>query len=211
MTARLGVLGGMFDPVHNGHINAACYAVEQLSLDGIKMIPCSIPNHREASIASAQHRLQMLYLATAEYPTISIDSIELDRAGTSYTVDTLLTMRQSGEADQLVLVLGLDSFNSIIQWHDWTQILKLCHLAVLSRPGMVVTEAVADQTQLSAREVKSASELFARPTGNILLAHDFNHDISSTVVRARLQSNNGGAQHVDHKVLQYIAENELYS
>ncbi|HAJ74861.1 MAG TPA: nicotinic acid mononucleotide adenylyltransferase [Gammaproteobacteria bacterium] len=209
--ARLGVLGGMFDPVHNGHIQAACYALERLSLDGIKMTPCSIPNHRDPAIASAQHRLGMLELATTEYPAITIDSCEIDRAGISYTVDTLLSIRQSVEVDQLVLILGLDSFNGIIQWHDWKQILKLCHLLVLSRPGMMVQDAVATGTQLAAREVNSVGELFARSEGNILLAQDFHQDISSTAVRAQLQSQEDNSTCVDHKVLQYIAENNLYS
>ncbi|MDP6652497.1 MAG: nicotinate-nucleotide adenylyltransferase [Gammaproteobacteria bacterium] len=211
MMARLGVLGGMFDPVHNGHIHAACYAVENLSLDGVKMIPCSIPNHRDASIASVQHRLQMLELATAEYPAISIDSIEIDRAGISYTVDTLSSIRQSSEADQLVFILGLDSFNGIVLWHDWTRILELAHLAVLSRPEMALEEGVADATQLVEREVDSVSKLYAKPAGNIFIAHDFNEDVSSTAVRSGLQSQEDVAEYVDQNVLAYIAENRLYA
>ena len=210
MIARLGVLGGMFDPVHIGHISAACYAIDCLDVTVLKMVPCATPNHREQSLASAEHRLQMLKLATAGYPAITVDPIEINRAGISFTVDTLSSIRLSGEAESLVFVLGLDAFNSLPQWHDWRRILELCHLLVLARSAARVSAEVADLTELTERQVESADEMFAQAHGKVLIAEDFSQDVSSRAVRDILKSGGNAEHHLDSNVHRYIIEHELY-
>ena len=116
MSAPLVVLGGLFDPVHKGHVSAAQFALEFLSLPRIKMIPCHLPNHKAVPNTQGEHRLAMLTLATASYPKIEVDPIELQRDRVSYTVDTLTELKKRHSV--LVFVLGVDSFNSLPLWHE---------------------------------------------------------------------------------------------
>ena len=95
MIAKLGVLGGMFDPVHNGHIDAARYAKDLLSLDLVNLIPCNIPNHKVQSYAPAEDRLAMIELAIRDESGIEVDDIELQRPSVSYSVETLKTIKVS--------------------------------------------------------------------------------------------------------------------
>ena len=91
MKSRLGVLGGMFDPIHNGHVEAARFACQLLSLDLVKMIPCHIPNHRDSAVSNTTHRLNMLRLAIGSDGRLEPDDIELRKNRVSYSVETMRT------------------------------------------------------------------------------------------------------------------------
>jgi nicotinate-nucleotide adenylyltransferase len=211
MISRLGVLGGMFDPVHNGHIDAARYARDVLLLDTLKLIPCFKPNHREEAAASSAHRLQMLHLALANEPGLEVDAMEIERGGVSYTVESLAAIRSSQGAEQIVFVLGLDSFNTLTQWHRWQEILNLCHLFVLARQGLKPGKELAQTLQLDLRRVAEVRQLFAAPSGNILLAEDFNYQASSTEVRDCLRRGDDVSALLDPEVYAYIQANQLYN
>ncbi len=210
MKARLGLLGGMFDPVHIGHIKVALHAIEYLQLDQLKIIPCSVPNHRAPAVSSSEHRLNMLELVTEKYSTISIDPIEINRSGISYTFDTLLAIQELHSPGHLVFVLGMDSFITLPQWHKWEQLFKMCHFMILARPGVTMQTSVEEHMQLVDRRVNNGESLFSSKAGNVFFAEDFQQNISSSQVRGALHSGSDVSTLLDNGVLAYIRSNKLY-
>lgn len=210
MISRLGVFGGMFDPVHLGHINAALYAQELLRLDRIKLVPCNQPNHRSEAHAAAAHRVQMLKLAVADYPGIEVDSIEIQRGGVSYAVETLEQFRQSRVAEHLVFVLGIDAFNTLNRWHKWESLLDICDLLVLPRDNVAVDGEVSQAVQLETRRVEQPQQIFDSVAGNIYIDQQFHFDSSSTQVRSSIEGNADLEDLLDTTVINYIHENQLY-
>ena len=134
---RLGVLGGTFDPVHVGHLTIAQEARDQLGLDRVLFIPAGRPLLRvAATVADGRHRLAMLRVAVGDNPAFAVSTMELDRPGPSYTVDTLDTLgREHGPDTALFFVIGADALAQITAWKDPCRVLGQCTLAVAPRPG----------------------------------------------------------------------------
>jgi len=130
----IGILGGTFDPVHFGHLRSALEVCLQLNLDHVRLIPCAVPPHRQATMASAEVRRLMLELAVKSVPQLMVDDRELQREGPSFTVDTLLSLRQEFKDNPLFLILGTDAFKGLASWSRWQQILSLAHIVVVQRP-----------------------------------------------------------------------------
>jgi nicotinate-nucleotide adenylyltransferase len=211
MSFRLGVFGGMFDPVHIGHVEAAIHASWLLRLNQLKLIPCHVPNHRSGAHASGLQRQQMLELAIARYPNLEVDSVELDREGVSYMADTLLELAAANVSAILVLVIGLDAFNSLPRWHKFEEISQLCHLLVLSRPGQEVDLASMKEINNHWQSVGDASEIFTSSSGNYYIERNFNFDISSTAVRDAIRSKEKLSALLNDDVATFIADQHLYS
>ena len=130
---RIGVFGGTFDPVHVGHLSIAQAALECVPLDRVVFVPARrSPLKERGPFASEQDRLAMLRLATVGEPRFAVSTVELDREGTSYTVDTLERLREEGE---LYLVLGADAVREFHRWRSPERIRELAILLVASRPG----------------------------------------------------------------------------
>ncbi len=210
MTSRIGVYGGMFDPVHRGHLEAASYAVSQLNLDQLRLVPCSIPNHRDPASASSEQRVQMLELAIRGTDRIIVDQREIDRDGVSYTVETLKSLRQEYSEAQLVMVLGLDSFNSLLQWHLWQDLFDYAHLFVLNRSGGELLPEVLNKIEYKNRAVDRPGRLFDQHHGAIYFARDFNFDVSSTQVREAVIAKEKLDHLLSEDVESYIEANQLY-
>jgi nicotinate-nucleotide adenylyltransferase len=134
---RIGVFGGTFDPVHLGHLRCAEEAREQLGLDHVLFIPAADPPHKpHRRITPAHHRLAMVKLAAAGNPRFRVSSIEIERSGPSYTIDTLRSLRlRLGPAARLTLLVGLDAFRDIGTWKEYRALFTLADLAVWDRPG----------------------------------------------------------------------------
>ena len=138
MTFKRGlvVFGGTFDPVHNGHIQSAVAIRELLGVETVKLVPCKIPPHRETPSASSKDRLSMLQIAVQGLTGIEIDDRELCREGTSYTFDTLGSIREEiGNELPLIFALGSDAWPTLSKWYRWTELCNLAHLLILNRPG----------------------------------------------------------------------------
>ena len=210
MMSRIGVLGGMFDPIHNGHIEVASFARNYLSLYLVKLVPCSIPNHRKNANSPAFHRLAMLNLALEKQDGLQVDSIELRREGISYTAETLQELKRQNKASQLVFVLGLDSFNTIAKWHDWEKLFELCNFFILARSGAQINKETSRAIKLNERLTKSNEAFFQRSTGRILFAKEFNNDLSSTKVRNRFAEGKDLHDSLDDAVYSYIKQHNLY-
>lgn len=134
---RLGLLGGSFNPIHNGHLAIARQTREALGLDRILFTPTGQPPHkRNASLAPAQDRYEMVRLAIASDPTLAISDVELRRPGKSYSIDTVRLLQQEyGAQTQLFFLVGLDAFLDFPSWRDPQALLELCQFVILSRPG----------------------------------------------------------------------------
>lgn len=134
MAEAIGLLGGTFDPIHFGHLRAALDVQEQLGLAHIRLIPSARPPHRDEPHASPQQRLMMLHLAMKNTDRFVVDDRELQRDGASYSVDTLLSLRQDFPDNPLYLLVGTDAFLGIQTWHQWQDLLELAHIVVMRRP-----------------------------------------------------------------------------
>ena len=127
-------MGGTFDPIHLGHLRAAENAREGLGLDEVRFLPAQVPPHRMAPASSARDRYAMVALATALNPLFVADDLELRREGPSYTVDTIARLRDERPGDAVVLIVGSDTFPELPTWKDHDRILRMCTVAVVTRP-----------------------------------------------------------------------------
>jgi len=133
---RVGILGGSFDPVHNGHLGLAHQVREEFRLDHVVFIPAHIsPHKRDQKSAPAHHRLAMLRLAAGSSLHLQVSEIELKRKGVSFTVDTLATLMADQPQTDFFLIMGMDAFQGITTWKDAGRLLALCHVIVAARPG----------------------------------------------------------------------------
>jgi len=210
MSFRLGVFGGMFDPVHKGHVEAAIHASALLSLDKLKLVPCHVPNHRSGARAGGLHRARMLELAISSYQNLEVDSIELEREGVSYMVDTLIEIAAANTAASLVLVIGMDAFNNLPKWHKFEEISQLCHLLVLSRAGEKADSASVSKIDSHWQNKGHAGAIFTSSSGNYYIEKDFNFDISSTAAREAIRNKEKLSAMLDDDVATFISDQHLY-
>ena len=131
----VGVFGGTFDPIHYGHLRTAFELLQALRLSEVRFIPCGDPPHRGTTFASAAERLRMVALAIDGQEGFVADDRELARGGPSYSIDTLLTLREEFPQRPLGLILGMDAFLGLHTWHRWDELLDVAHIVVAHRPG----------------------------------------------------------------------------
>ncbi|PKO54567.1 MAG: nicotinic acid mononucleotide adenylyltransferase, partial [Betaproteobacteria bacterium HGW-Betaproteobacteria-21] len=132
----LGLLGGTFDPIHNGHLRLAEEACDALGLERVRLIPAGQPPHRGEPGSTADNRLAMVQLAIGGNSHLELDDGEVRAPQKSYTILTLERLRQELGPDRpLVLILGADAFQGLAQWHRWQELFALTHIAVANRPG----------------------------------------------------------------------------
>ena len=134
---NIGVLGGTFDPVHNGHLIVAGEVKARLGLAAVIFVPAGQPWLKaDWPVTPAEHRLRMLRLALADQPDFKISTLEIERAGPSYTVDTMAELReQASSDDELFFILGRDNLAQIPQWQDPSRLIEMCYLVAVNRPG----------------------------------------------------------------------------
>lgn len=131
----MGVFGGTFDPIHYGHLRTAFEMLQALRFEDVRFIPCGDPPHRGSTFASALQRLRMVELAIAGQDGFVADDREFRRGGPSYTIDTLLALREEFPDRALGLIVGMDAFLGLSTWHRWQEILDTAHIIVAHRPG----------------------------------------------------------------------------
>ena len=134
---NIGVMGGTFDPIHNGHLLMAEEAKERLKLVMVLFVPAGQPWLKVSTpISAAEHRLEMVRLAIANKPYFQLSTMEVERPGPSYTVDTVAELQgQLGDGDELFFILGWDSLAELPQWQEPSRIIGMCQLVVVPRPG----------------------------------------------------------------------------
>ncbi len=215
MTAarRLGVLGGTFDPIHFGHLDAAEAARASLELDEVLFIPAHDPPHKPADPrASAFHRFALVALAIQDWPGYRASDMELAREGASYTVDTLRALHACRwSAPQLFFILGADAFADIAAWREFPAVLDLAHFAVIARPGATPDGALARTPDLRARARLPASRAWNHEEGTaIYLVEARTRDVSSTTIRERLAERKAIDDLVPAAVARHIVSHHLY-
>jgi len=132
----IGLLGGTFNPVHEGHLSIAREALRLFDLEAVWFIPCGLPPHKPAdNLAPNQDRLAMLRLAIADEPRFQALSIEFDRPGTSYTLDTITALQEQHPGQSFVFIIGADTLPELHTWHQPLEILKRIRIVSLARPG----------------------------------------------------------------------------
>ena len=133
---RLGVMGGTFDPIHYGHLVAAEEARAQLGLETVMFVPCREPPHKkDYRVTDAEHRYAMTLAATCANPYFTVSRIELERPGPSYSLDTLRQLHQQHPQAELFFITGADAVRELPTWHQPRQLVALCHLIAVTRPG----------------------------------------------------------------------------
>lgn len=200
----IGILGGTFDPIHLGHLHIASQVSTQLELRQLHFMPCALPVHRGLPHASAEHRCAMIRLALREMESFVLNTLELEREGPSYSVDSLREIRRHS-SDSLLLVLGADAFNGFASWKSPREILRLANLVVCGRPGFEI-----DAELFGEHQVESASALSQHSAGAILPLEVNAIDCSSSAVRASLLQGQVPRQLLPAEVADYIDEHNLY-
>ncbi len=219
MSARLGILGGTFNPVHYGHLAAAEEVLARLKLDQVLFIPSFLPPHKQdEDIPPAVHRLEMVRLAIAGNAHCVVSDMEVKRGGRSYTIETIEALRAERKTAEYYFIAGLDSFLSIETWHQWEKLLSLTAFVVLSRPGHQFEELVKiDFMKTATRELAAldrgelSQAVVRSKTFTVYLETIPHHDISSTDIRKRIREGRGIKYLLPEAVENYIIKNKLYA
>lgn len=209
--ARLGVLGGTFDPVHLGHLAVGRAAAAALALDDVRLVPSRVPPHRSVGPrASSYHRFAMAALAALGEPGWTVSDMELRRDGPSYSFDTLTALAAEGwAASQIFFLIGADAFADIATWSRYPAVLDLAHFVVVTRPGTTHEDVRARVPALAPRLVAAGDIGTRTASGIVLLAAD-TPDVSSTDIRARVARGASLTGLVTEPVERYIRRHGLY-
>lgn len=196
--ARIGVLGGSFDPVHDAHIKLAECAYRELSLDKVIFMPAYIqPFKTNCNVTDELHRYNMLRLATEKYPYFEVSDLEISLKGTSYTARTLTELNK--DYSEIVFILGADSYLSLSKWYKPEVIFQIATIACAVRDDV-------DMSELIARE----KEYLREYNGHTVFLKMPRTDISSTDIRNCIAKGDNPTGVINEKVYSYIKENGLY-
>lgn len=197
---RIGIFGGTFNPVHNGHLVMAKEALDEFSLRNIMFIPSGNPPHKSNEhIAPAFHRINMLETVLFNKPQFSVSSVEIQREGYTYTVDTMLELRSVyPEGTEFYFIIGSDSLYSLVSWKNYRLLLTLCDFIVFNRVGFEHEKLIDSVNYLASQgaRIHIASALCPR--------------ISSTEIRKRVSQGLSLEGLVPKEVEEYIYINGLY-
>ena len=187
---RIGVMGGTFDPIHNGHLVAASEVADAFALDEVIFVPTGVPWHKKA-VSSPEHRYLMTVIATAANPSFTVSRVDIDRPGVTYTIDTLQEISKQYPDADLFFISGADAIAQILVWKDIEKIWPLATFIGVTRPGHSLELPNTDQAAIEVLEVPALA-------------------ISSTDVRDRVIAGKPIWYLVPDGVVQYIAKHELY-
>ncbi|MFT4086207.1 MAG: nicotinate-nucleotide adenylyltransferase [Gordonia sp. (in: high G+C Gram-positive bacteria)] len=199
---RIGVMGGTFDPIHNGHLVAGSEVAHRFALDEVIFVPTGRPWQKErrgdAQVTPAEHRYLMTVIATASNPRFTVSRVDVEREGVTYTVDTLRDLRREYPGDELFFITGADALENILTWQDWQKTFELANFIGVSRPGYEL-----DATHL-------AEHLANRPPEALQMLEIPALAISSTECRERAAEGKPVWYLVPDGVVQYISKHRLY-
>ena len=187
---RIGVMGGTFDPIHHGHLVAASEVAQSFDLDEVIFVPTGKPWQKD-DVSPSEHRYLMTEIATASNPRFTVSRVDIDRAGPTYTIDTLRELKKQRPAAELFFITGADAIAQILSWRDHDELWDLAHFVAVSRPGHVLSTAGLPTDDVSQLEIPALA-------------------ISSTDCRERVEHGNPVWYLVPDGVVQYIAKHHLY-
>ncbi len=198
---NIGVLGGTFDPIHKGHLIIAEEARGRLNLAEILFVPAGQPWLKMNSpISAAEHRVQMVHLAIADKPCFKLSTMEIERAGPTYTVDTIAELRaQLGAGEEFFFILGWDNLTELPQWKEPSRLVKMCHLVAVPRPGCPPPD------------LDSLEAIVPGLTDSTIILDLPEIDISASEIRQRVAQGLPIDHLVPEAVDKYIREHRLYT
>lgn len=198
---KIGVIGGTFDPIHNGHLIVAEYARTSLNLDKLIFIPSGIhPFKDNKSITEPKKRVDMISLAIDSNKYFEISPIEIHRKGTTYTIDTIMELKKEYNEDEIYFIIGSDIIFEIEKWKSFEELIQLCKFILLYRPGKE-----EDHIDKKIEELYSAYKIQFEKVKSPLI------EISSTEIRARVKNKLSIKYLVPESVEEYILKNNLYN
>jgi nicotinate-nucleotide adenylyltransferase len=212
--ARVGVLGGSFNPIHYGHLLLADEVLETVGLDRLLFVPAASPPHKPAAqLAPAADRCEMVRLAVAGHPRFAVSDLELRRSGPSYTVDTLTELAAGG--DELFYVVGSETFLDLLTWREPRRVAQLARLVVIPRAGSAFdVESAAAQKVLRDIGVEGGfvhvgAPADVRPQG-VLIVHAASLPLSASEIRRRVRQGRSLAFRLPPAAVAYIESHGLY-
>lgn len=213
---RIGIFGGTFNPIHNGHVKAVLEVQKTFFLDKVLMIPSYIPPHKGApDVAPPSDRLQMVKLAVASYPQFVPSHIEIEAKGKSYSILTLAKLKQRFPDAAMFFILGVDAFLEIDTWREYKKVLEQCHFIVINRPGYDLNEAKKPlggnyaERIVRVLETTKLDKAMLHPYKIFLLSIDA-LDMASKDIRKKVKMGKSIAGLVVKPVEEYIQINKLY-
>jgi nicotinate-nucleotide adenylyltransferase len=183
-------MGGTFDPIHHGHLVAASEVAQSFDLDEVIFVPTGLPWQKD-DVSLSEHRYLMTVIATASNPRFTVSRVDIDRAGLTYTIDTLRDLKAQRPDAELFFITGADAIAQILSWRDHDELWDLAHFVAVSRPGHVLSTAGLPTDDVSQLEIPALA-------------------ISSTDCRDRVAHGNPVWYLVPDGVVQYIAKHHLY-
>lgn len=205
MTSLIGLLGGTFDPVHNGHLAVARDLCDALDADGVRFILNAVPPHRTPPECPVEHRLAMLEAAVAGDRRLIPDTRELRRTGPSYSVWTLRSLRRDFPDASLFWIVGVDAWLGLERWYRWYELSSLAHFVVVKRPGWTLPEDAVPRLS------RDPAVLRARTAGAGILWDGPQFDVSASGIRRRIAAGEQTADLLPGPVRDYIQRNNLYA
>ena len=199
---RIGIIGGTFDPIHYGHLIAANWAKESLTLEKVIFMPAGTPPHKlQNNVLDPIHRYKMVHIATKDNPSFEVSSLEINRRGPSFTIDTakeLTEKYQDGDV-QILFIVGADSIIELHTWKDYEELLDKYYFIAVSREGY--------EKQQFLQRIEEIHSIYGKRIYNVEIP---SIGISSTQLRKRVKSNKSIRYLIPAPVEQYIKENNLY-
>ncbi|WP_414691425.1 nicotinate-nucleotide adenylyltransferase [Noviherbaspirillum sp.] len=210
----IALLGGSFDPVHNGHLALGSYFGKLLVPDELRVIPAGQPWQKQGLQTAPAHRAEMARLAFGQMAVpVVIDEQEIRREGATYTIDTLRALRDElGPRASITLLIGADQLQQLQTWKDWRALFNYANICAASRPGfsMDAAHVAPEVAQEFARRAATPAQIRGTPAGLAYLATNLAVDISATQIRAALERGADAGALIPAGVLDYIKQHHLY-
>lgn len=198
---NIGLFGGTFNPIHNGHLHMANAFAEQCQLDCVIFLPAGDPYHKNTDLVAPEHRLKMTELAAAANPKFAVSDCDLVRGGATYSIDTVQIFRQHYPKAQLYWLMGMDSLMNLHKWKNWQAFVRQTKIVVANRTGDTLAKAPRELHAWLGEALQS---------GDLVLLNADTMDISSSQIREQIAQGKNMLNWLPENVANYIQQHDLY-
>lgn len=206
----IGILGGTFDPIHFGHLRMALELHDTLDLARVHLTPTHLPMYRKQPVATPEQRFAMVERAVAGEPALIADDREIRRKGPTYSIDTLIEMREELPETPLCLMMGIDALLGLPSWHRWQEILDYAHIVIAHRPHYHLPQTGIVAELIKQRSQTDIAFLHENPAGGILLRPMTALEISATDIRKQIAIGRNPRYLLPDSVYEYIKQQHIY-
>ncbi len=207
----VGIFGGTFDPIHYGHLRTALELLQRLALARVLFVPSATQPLRSPAVAPPDTRLAMVRAALHDEPRFGVDTRELQRSGPSYTVDTLVSLRNEQPGRSYCLLLGMDAFLSLPRWRRWEELAGLANIVVAHRPGWRPPRNGALADLLRSRGTEDTADVHAHRSGRVLVTPVTQLEVSASRIRQFVATGRDPRYLVPDSVRDIIFDTECYA